>query len=92
MNNKKIKLKIGRKIYNIGADDILMDNSVSVQLITQNGPFRDWAYTVPVLSKKLFKDLKTCCFIFKDQELAKEHSNLNLYIIGSISNESATHD
>lgn len=78
MTDKKIKLKIGRKVYNIGANDILMDNGVSVQLITQNGPFRDWTYTVPVLSKKLFKDLKTCCFIFEDQELAKKHSNLRL--------------
>lgn len=55
MNDKKIKLKIGRKIYNIGANDILMDNGALVQLTTQNGPFRDCAYTVPVLSKKLFK-------------------------------------
>lgn len=78
MNDKKIKLKIGRKVYNIGADDILMDNGVSVQLTTQNGPFRDWAYTVPVLSKKLFKDLKTCCFIFEDQELTKKYGNSKL--------------
>lgn len=41
MTNKKIKLKIGRKIYNIGANDILMDNGALVQLTTQNGPFRD---------------------------------------------------
>lgn len=77
MTDKKIKLKIGRKVYNIGTDDILMDNGVSVQLITQNA-FRDWTYTVPVLSKKLFKDLKTCCFIFEDQELTKKHGNLKL--------------
>lgn len=78
MADKKIKLKIGRKVYNIGANDILMDNGVSVQLTTQNGPFRDWAYTVPVLSKKLFKDLKARCFIFEDQELTKKYSNLKL--------------
>lgn len=78
MTDKKIKLKIGRKVYNIGANDILMDNGVSVRLTTQNGPFRDWAYTVPVLSKKLFKDLKTCCFIFEDKELTKKYSNLKL--------------
>lgn len=78
MTNKKIKLKIGRKIYNIGANDILMDNGALVQLTTQNGPFRDWTYTVPVLSKKLFKDLKACCFIFEDQELTKKYSNLKL--------------
>lgn len=76
MTNKKIKLKIGRKVYNIGANDILMDNGALVQLTTQNGPFRDW--TVPVLSKKLFKDLKTCCFIFEDKELTKKYSNLKL--------------
>lgn len=78
MTNKKIKLKIGRKVYNIGANDILMDNGVLVQLTTQNGPFRDWTYTAPVLSKKLFKDLKACCFIFEDQELTKKYSNLKL--------------
>lgn len=78
MADKKIKLKIGRKVYNIGNNDILMDNGVSVQLTTQNGPFRDWAYIVPVLSKKLFKDLKTCCFIFEDQRLTKKYSNLKL--------------
>lgn len=78
MTNKKIKLKIGRKVYNIGANDILMDNGVLVQLTTQNGPFRDWTYTAPVLSKKLFKDLKSCCFIFEDQELTKKYSNLKL--------------
>ena len=70
MTDKKIKLKIGRQIYNIGAKDIIM--------ITQKGPFRDYSYTVPTLSKKLFKDLKTCCFIFEDQELAKKYSNLKL--------------
>ena len=48
MTNKKIKLKIGRKVYNIGTDDILMDNGASVRLTTQNGPFHDWTYTVPV--------------------------------------------
>jgi len=78
MTNKKIKFKIGRKVYNIGANDILMDNGALVQLTTQNGPFRDWTYTVPVLSKKLFKDLKTRCFIFEDQELTKKYSNLKL--------------
>lgn len=78
MTDKKIKLKIGRQIYNIGADDILMDNGTSVQLVTQNGPFCDWAHTVPVLSKKLFKDLKTCCFIFEDQQLTKKNNTLGL--------------
>lgn len=78
MTNKKIKLKIGRQIYNIGAKDIIMDNGAIVQLITQNGLFRDWTYTVPVLSKKLFKDLKTCCFIFEDQKLIKKYNNLKL--------------
>lgn len=78
MTDKKTKLKIGRQIYNIGAKDIIMDNGAIVQLITQKGPFRDYSYTVPTLSKKLFKDLKTCCFIFEDQELAKKYSNLKL--------------
>lgn len=30
------------------------------------------------LSKKLFKDLKTCCFIFEDQELTKKYGNSKL--------------
>lgn len=71
MTDKKIKLKIGRRVYNIGTDDILMDNGVSVQLITQNGPFRDWTYTVPVLSKSFLRTSKLAVLYSRIKNLPK---------------------
>ena len=53
-----MKLKIRRKEYEITPKDRFMDNGSCVLLLTQNGPWKDWGYTKPVLSKKAIKELK----------------------------------
>ena len=52
-----MKLKIRRKEYEITSRDRFMDNGSCVQLLTQNGPWKNWGYTTPVLSKKAIKEL-----------------------------------
>lgn len=67
MAEKKIEMKIGRYIKKIGKDDLILDNGAIVQVVTQNGHFDGWHYAPLVMSKKLFRDLKTCAFIFVDE-------------------------
>lgn len=52
-----IKLKIGRKIYELDSKDIILDNGVCYQIITQKDT-KGFSWSYPVMSKKLFNDLK----------------------------------
>jgi hypothetical protein len=71
MTNKKVEMKIGRYITQIGKNDLILDNGASVRVMTR-GHFDGW-HSVPLtVSKKLFKDLKTCAFIFVDEEKTKQ--------------------
>lgn len=56
-----IKLKIGRYICEIKKDDLILDNDACYQIITQKVG-RDKSY--PIMSKKLFNDLKKTGLIF----------------------------
>lgn len=60
ITDKKIKLKIGRYIKNIGKDDLLCDNGACITVPTQKGSWGVWDFKSLNMSKKLFKDLKTC--------------------------------
>lgn len=63
-----IKLKIGRKIYELDSKDIILDNGVSYQIITQKDT-KGFSWSYPVMSKKLFNDLKKSELIFTNEEL-----------------------
>lgn len=63
-----VKLKIGRNILNINENDLILDNGVCYQIITkQIGSGFNKA--IPVMSKKLFVDLKKCELIFTSEGL-----------------------
>lgn len=72
MTDKKVLMKINRYIKPIGKDDLILDNGACIQAVTQKGSWGDYNYAPLGMSKKLFKDLKTCAFIFVDEELTKK--------------------
>lgn len=65
----KIEMKINRFIKHIGKDDLIMDNGSIIQVPTQTGNWGVWDYASLQMSKKLFKQLKDCSFIYIDKEL-----------------------
>ena len=65
-------MKINRYIKAIGKDDLILDNGACIQVTTQYGSWSEWSYAPLCMSKKLFKDLKTCGFIFVDEEETKK--------------------
>lgn len=65
----KIELKIGRYIRHIGKKDLILDNGACIQIPTQTGKWQMWYASPLLMSKKLFKDLKTCGYIFVDKAL-----------------------
>ena len=68
MSKQKTELKIGRYVRLIGEDDLVLDNGACIQVITQHGPYRDRSYAPLIMSKKMFKELKSLLFIYKDEE------------------------
>ena len=64
----KIEMKINRYVKHIGKDDLILDNGSCIQVTTQKGAWADWNYQTLAMSKKLFKQLKDCNFIFVDKE------------------------
>lgn len=69
---EKIKIKIGRNVYLINKDDLILDNGACVQVPTKRGKRKGYNYETVYMSKKLFKDLKTCAFIYVDEDLTKK--------------------
>jgi hypothetical protein len=73
MSNKKIIMKINRYTKHIGKDDLILDNGSCIQVTTQTGASLGWGqFSYLQMSKKLFKDLKTCGFIFVDEIKTKK--------------------
>lgn len=64
----KIEMKINRYIKHIGKDDLIVDNGSCIQITTQTGAWGEYNYAPLIMSKKLFKQLKYCAFIFVDKE------------------------
>lgn len=63
-----VELKVGRNILNINENDLILDNGACYQIITKQ--IRSGFNKVtPVMSKKLFADLKKCELIFTSEEL-----------------------
>lgn len=73
MTDQKIKIKIGRYEKSIGKDDLILDNGACIQVVTQIGTALGWGqFSNLQMSKKLFKDLKACAFIFVDEERTRK--------------------
>ena len=67
----KVEIKIGRKIYWIDENDAILDNGAVYQLVTKSD-FSGWTSYSPVVSKKLFRQLKTCGLVYTNDELKAE--------------------
>lgn len=74
MSKKKIVMKIGRYIKNIGENDIVLDNGSCIQVITQTGAFQDFHYSTLSMSKKLFNELRKFDLLYLDVEKTKKES------------------
>ena len=69
----KIEMKINRYVKCIGKDDLILDNGACIQVVTQGSWSHGYSDYAPLLmSKKLFKDLKTCGFIYIDEKLSEK--------------------
>ena len=62
-----VKLKVGRNIIELDEKDLILDNGSCYQIITKKVGGFDWYY--PVMSKKLFHDLKKLELIFTSEGL-----------------------
>lgn len=63
-----VKLKVGRNILDIDENDLILDNKACYQIVTKEVGFGfDKHY--PIMSKKLFNDLKKCELIFTSEGL-----------------------
>lgn len=63
-----MQLKVGRKIIDIDKNDLILDNSACYQIVTKEigtGFYKP----SPVMSKKLFNELKKLEFIFTSDGL-----------------------
>ena len=65
-----VKLKVERNILEIDEHDLILDNGACYQIVTKKVGlgFNEF---IPVMSKKLFGDLKKCKLIFTNEELQK---------------------
>lgn len=63
-----VRLKVGRKILDIDENDLILDNGACYQIITKKIGF-GFNESIPMMSKKLFNDLKKCELIFTSEEL-----------------------
>lgn len=64
------KLKVGRDILEINEKDIILDNSACYQIITKEVG-RIGCKHSPVMSKKLFNDLKERGAVYTNENLRK---------------------
>lgn len=63
-----VKLKVGRYIWDIDDNDLILDNGACCQIITKKFGY-GFKQVHPIMSKKLFSDLKKCNLIFTSEEL-----------------------
>ena len=66
-----VKLKVGRNILNIDENDLILDNGACYQIVTKEVGCGFNSY-FPVMSKKLFNDLKRCELIFTSEGLRQD--------------------
>lgn len=63
-----IRLKVGRDILEIDKNDLILDNGACYQIITKEVGSGNCKHS-PVMSKKLFSDLRKYELIFTNEEL-----------------------
>ena len=74
-----ISLKVGRDILEIDKNDLILDNKACYQIITKEVGKINCKHS-PIMSKKLFNDLKKCELIFTNEDLmqmAIKKDNIN---------------
>lgn len=62
-----VKLKVGRNIIELDEKDLILDNGACYQIVTKKVGGSDWHY--PIMSKKLFNDLKNLKLVFTSEGL-----------------------
>lgn len=63
-----VKLKVGRNIFDIDENDLILDNGACYILVTKK-VMKGYSECSPTVSKKLFNDLKKCELIFTSEGL-----------------------
>lgn len=63
-----VKLKVGRNIFDIDDNDLILDNGSCYQIITKEIR-KGFDRITPKMSSKLFNDLKKCELIFTSEGL-----------------------
>lgn len=63
-----VKLKVGRNVFDIDDNDLILDNGVCYQIITKEIR-KGFDRITPKMSSKLFNDLKKCELIFTSEGL-----------------------
>lgn len=68
----QIQIKVGRDVIWIDDKDVVLDNGSIIQLLTKT-KVSGW-YQYPLkMSKKLFKDLKDCGFLYTNETLQNQY-------------------
>lgn len=62
------KLKVGRNVIDINEKDLILDNCVCYQIVTKEIGYGS-NKSIPIMSKKLFNDLKKLELIFTSEGL-----------------------
>lgn len=63
-----VKLKVGRNVFDIDENDLILDNGACYILVTKKIA-KGYSSCSPTVSKKLFTELKKCEFIFTSEGL-----------------------
>lgn len=63
-----VKLKVGSNILEIDKNDLILDNGMCYQIITKRVGV-GYNRSIPVMSKKMFDELKKCGLIFTTERL-----------------------
>jgi hypothetical protein len=63
-----VKLKVGRNIFDIDDNDLILDNGACYILVTKKIT-KNYSSCSPTVSKKLFNDMKKCDVIFRSEGL-----------------------
>lgn len=69
---QKCIVKMNRRVFNIGTEDIFMYNGVIVQCVTQTYYAGDWCNAYPVLSQKVYKQWLKAGAMYTTPELQAE--------------------
>lgn len=63
-----VKLKVGRNVFDIDNNDLILDNGACYQIITKEIR-KGFDRITPKMSNRLFNDLKKCELIFTSEGL-----------------------